>query len=183
MIVVKISDKEYNLPEGWNEVNLFKFEQILKKNALISEYKSQVLFGLELFSILIDCPVDDLKNLTKSSFETLIKETEWMKSEVVGEKKEQFVINGEVFKPLKDLNKLTMGDNISIEMVINESDESNLLINILPILLRKVRTIKNETGCLVEELESFQPELYNERKVLFSKEIFITDVIGFRDFF
>jgi hypothetical protein len=183
MVILKIADKEYNLSEGWNEVNLEKFKLIMKKNQLIREYKSQILFGLEIFSILIDCHVDDLKNLTKTSFETLTGEISWINDAPVGIEKEYFIIDGVKWKPLKDLNKLTMGDNISIEMMINESDETDMLINILPILLRRVRVVKDELGNEVEELMPFDAEKYEMTKTLFMKNIFITDVINFKDFF
>jgi hypothetical protein len=75
-----------------------------------------------------------------------------------------------------------MGDNISLELLIKDSDEANMLINILPVLLRKVKKVKTEDG-EIEELEPFVAEKYNERKTLFGKSIFITDVINFRDFF
>ena len=183
MVIVKIAEREYQLPEGWNEVNLSKFQRIIEKNELISEYKSQILFGLELFSILIDCDVEDLKQLTKTSFEKLSEETKWLYNDVVGVEKPEFVINGETYRPLKDLNKLTMGDNISLEMMINESNQATLIPNILPILLRKVRKIKGEDGNWIEELEPFNAEEYHERRKLFLENIYITDVINFKDFF
>jgi len=183
MVVVKIADKEYNLPEGWGEVNLSKFQRILEKNDLIAEYKSQILFGLEIFSILIDCDVEDLKSLTKTSFEKLSEETKWLYDEVKGNEKDEFVIEGEIYRPLKDLNKLTMGDNISLEMMIKESNQATLITNILPVLLRKVKKIKLESGEWAEELEPFNAELYAERRRLFMENIYITDVINFKDFF
>lgn len=183
MVIVKIGEKEYELPEGWHEVSLWKFKGIVEKNALIKEYKSQILFGLEIFSILIDCSVDDLKGLTRNSFETLTKEIEWVNEAPVGIDKEEFLIDGIRWKPLKDLNKLTMGDNISLEMMINDSTDATLLLNILPILLRRVKVVKDELGVEKEELLPFEAELYNERKELFGKNIFITDVINFKDFF
>ena len=183
MVIVKIGEREYSLPESWSEVNLSKFQRILEKNDLIAEYKSQILFGLEIFSILIDCDVEDLKSLTKTSFEKLSEETKWLYSDVVGSEKDEFVIGDEVFRPLKDLNKLTMGDNISLEMMIKESTQASLIINILPILLRKVKKIKVESGEWIEELEPFNAELYYERKKLFMEHIYITDVINFKDFF
>jgi hypothetical protein len=183
MVIVKLIDKEYEMPEGWNEVNLSKFEQILEKNRLIAEYKSQILFGLEVFSILIGCPMDDLRNLSKSSFEILTKEIEWVNETPKAEHKEEFIIGGEKFKPLRDLNKMTMGESISLELMIKESNEANLLINILPILLRKVKQVKDEKGNITEELIPFESEKYEERKNLFKENIFITDVIAFKDFF
>ena len=88
-----------------------------------------------------------------------------------------------MWRPIKDLNKLTMGDNISLELMISESNESNLLNNILPILMRRVKTIKGEGGITYEELDSFHSEKYSEIRNLLVKNIMITDVITFKDFF
>jgi hypothetical protein len=182
MVTVKILNKEYELPEGWHEVNLEKFEKIILKNKVIDEYKSQILFGLEIFAILTDAEINDLKNLTRESFEILSNEISWMTQTPKGIEKGEFIINNEVWKPIKDLNKLTMGDNISLELMISESDESNLILNILPILIRKVKIIK-ENGIEIEELQAFDSNKYSDTKELFSKSIYITDVINFKDFF
>jgi hypothetical protein len=183
MITLKINNKEYGLPEGWSEVNLDKFEKIMVKNSQIKEYKSQILFGLEVLSILIDCEVDDLKNLTRASFETLSNEISWINEAPVGIEKDNFIIEGEMWRPIKDLNKLTMGDNISIELMIGESNETNILNNILPILMRKVRGVKGEGGITYEELEPFDSMNYVKTRGLLSKSVMITDVINFKDFF
>jgi hypothetical protein len=183
MVTLRIGEKEFELPEGWHEVNLDKFVKIIEKNNLIGEYKSQILFGLEILGILIDADVVELKNLTKKSFDTLSDEIKWINEAPVGMDKDEFEIDGGVFRPLKDLNKLTMGDNISLELVIGQSNEATFIVNILPILLRKVKRIKGEDGNYIEELEGFEDDKYEERKKLFMDNIFITDVVNFRDFF
>ena len=182
MVIVKIAEHEYNLPESWDEVNLEKFKKIIEKNQLISEYKSQILFGLEILSILIDCEVENLKNISKASFETLVKEIDWINTSPVAKEKEEFIILGERWKPMRDLNKLTMGDNISLELMINSSNEATLLINILPILLRKVKVVKLESGETKEELMPFDDGKYEELKDAIQKNIFITEVMNFKDF-
>lgn len=182
MLIVKIEEKEWNLPESWSEVNLKKFEGILRKNTQISEYKSQIKFSLEILSILLDCRVEDLHNLTKESFETLTNEIAFIKDAPIGVDKELFIIGGKKYKLLKDLNKLKMGDNISLELMIKESTEADLLINILPILLREVKEVK--VGDDIEQsLCDFDAEKYAELKTLFSENIFITEVINFKSFF
>lgn len=183
MITLKIADREYLLPEGWHEVNLHKFSKIMEKNSQIAEYKSQILFGLEVLSILIDSRVDDLKNLTRGAFATLSEEISWINETPKAINKEEFVIDGVKWRPIKDLNRLTMGDNISLELMIGESNETNILNNILPILMRKVKTIKGEGGITYEELESFDSINYTATRDLLSKNIMITEVITFKDFF
>lgn len=182
MIVVKIQGKEWDLPEGWHEVNLKKFAEIITKNTQIAEYKSQIKFSLEILSILLGCAVEDLHNLTKESFEILTGEIGWLSDEPVGVDKDDFIIGGKKYRLLKDLNKLKMGENISLELVIKESTQADLLINVLPILLREVREVKN--GDQIEEsLLDFSAEDYHNTKTLFSENIFITEVINFKSFF
>jgi len=182
MNIVEIGGKHWDLPEGWNEVNLDKFKNIILKNAQIDEYKSQIKFSLEILSILLGCETVDLENLTKGSFEKLIEEISWIGTPPVGEDKEVFNIGGKRWKTFKDFNKLKMGDNISLEILIKQSTQADLLINILPILLREVKEVKGEGGTK-EILCDFDAENYEELKTLFSKNIFITEVINFKAFF
>lgn len=182
MVIVKIENEEYNLPEGWDEVNLEKFRKIMEKNKLIGEYKSQILFGLEILSILIDCGVERLMKISKNSFEKLVEEIQWINELPVAKDVDEFFILGERWKPMKDLNRLTMGDNVSLELMINQSTEETLLINILPILLRKVKVVKLENGEVREELMPFDDKNYEEIKDAIQKNIFITEVMNFKDF-
>ena len=182
MVVVKIADKEWNLPESWSEVSLEKFSKIILKNSQIEEYKSQIKFSLEILSILLDCEIEDLNNLTKESFEKLTSEIDFIGTAPVGVDKEDFYFEGKRWRLLKDLNKLKMGDNISLELVIKESNDATLLINILPILLREVKEIKVDDKIEIQ-LKDFDAEKYDELKTLFMKNIFITEVINFKSFF
>lgn len=182
MIVVEILDKEYNLPEGWHEVSVEKFERIIKHSTFLSEYKSQVLFSLEMIAIILDAPIEDIKRLNKESFEILVEKCLWTKGEIMPTPKDEIYIDDAVYIPIKDFNKLTMGDTVSIEVMIAESKPEEVLGNILPVLIRKgVTKVKEGKSVLVPG--EFDADEYNELKDLFKKNIMVTDVINIKSFF
>ena len=182
MIQIEILDKEYDLPEGWHEVSVEKFEKIIKHSTFLSEYKSQMLFALEMIAIILDAPLEDIKRLNKESFEILADKCAWAKNEIMATPKDEIHIGDEVFIPIKDFNKLTMGDTVSIELMIAESKPEEVLGNILPVLVRKgVSKVKEGKTILVPG--EFDADEYSELKDLFKKNIMVTDVMNIKTAF
>ena len=91
----------------------------------------------------------------------------------------EFTIGDDKYIAISDFNKLSMGDNISLELMINESTEHNLLSNILPILIRKAK-VKGDGSLVPDE---FDGDKYNELRELFKKELKVTDVLHLSNFF
>jgi hypothetical protein len=182
MLIVEINEKEYNLPENWSEVTVEKFEKIMRHSSFLSEYKSQTLFALEMFGLLLDCPVEEIKKLSKDSFSVLSEKCAWANEEIKSSLRNEFHINDKVYIAVKDFNKLSMGDAVSLEIMIGESKNEEILGNILPMLIRKAKpVVKN--GESVLEAGEFNADEYNELRDLFKKNIMVTDVIGLKDFF
>ena len=183
MITFEIGGKDYELPTGWHEVNLEKFEKIVKHSSILSEYKSKVLYAIELFAILLEAPVDDIMKLDRSSYEILAEKCQWAQNgKIPSIKKDTFEIDGETWVAFTNLNKLNMGDSVSLELMINESNEQNILINILPILIRKQKT-KMVDGKEVKVPSEFDADNYELTKQLFRKELMVSDVMWIKDFF
>lgn len=183
MIIIELEGKEYRMPESWTEVKLETFEKIVKHISVLSDYKSQYQYAIELFSILTDAPTDDLYGMTKASFEELSKRCEWASGDVEATDVKSWVIEGEEFMAVKDLNSLTMGDTISLELTIQNSQSWELLTNILPILIRKVKVISKPDGEVKKVPEKFDADNYEETKQLFRKHLNVADVNQLKDFF
>ena len=182
MLVIEIGENKYNLAEGWEEISVRKFERIIKHSQFLSEYKSQTLFALEMFSILLDAPLEEVKRLNKESFSILSDKCAWVNGEVKPSNKIEFQINGDLYIAMKDFNTLSMGDAVSLELIINDSSNDNMIGNILPVLVRKAKPIiKNGETKLVAE--DFNDSEYSELKELFLDNLMIVDVIGLKDFF
>lgn len=183
MIIIEINDKEYNLPQSWNEVNIETFEKVMKHSSVLSTYKSEVLYTLEMFSILSGAPVDELKQMNRESFDKIGSLCEWANEEIQPTHKDRWIIEGEEYKAVNNMNSLTMGDTVSLELMINESDEANLLGNILPMLIRRVKKITKSNGDIKETLCEFDADGYSELRDLFRKNLFVGDVFQLKSFF
>jgi len=183
MIIIEMGGKDYNLPEGWNEVNLEMFRKIQRLSSVLNSYKSKTQFALEMTGILMNAPISDLMKLDRESYEVLSDKCAWVQDEIKTNRKvKSFEINGETWMPLDNFNKLSMGDQISIELMISESDEVDILGNILPMMIRRaVKKIRNGEEVLVPG--EFDVENYEETKSLLLNNLFITDVLNLQSFF
>lgn len=182
MYNIKIKEDVYKLPEGWHEVTLKKYKKIIVHNTLMQEYKSKTLFAIELFAILLECDVDLLKKMSQKDFNKLSEKISWANKKIIPTNKKQFQINGDLYVPVKNMNDLSMGEAVDLETIINDSRDEELLINLLPILIRKAKTIvKDGENILVPS--DYDMDIYNKTKQLFEDNLNVADVIKFRDFF
>lgn len=182
-MIIELEGHEYTLPEGWGEVNLEKFEKLMKHFSVLSEYKSQFQYAIELFAILLDAPVDKLSKITKGSFELLAEKIKWSDGTITPTGTKEWTIEGQDYMVVKDLNSLEMGEMVSLELQIGNSQNWELLTNILPILVRKVKTINLPNGDIKKVPDRFDAESYEETKQLFRKHMMVADVNELRDFF
>jgi len=182
MKIIEIGEKEYMMPESWGDVSVAKFEKLAKHNSLLNTYKSETLFTLEMFSLILDAPLDDIKRLDRESFTILASELSWLNSDMDWTGKKEYEIDGENYVCLDNLNKLSMGDSISLELMVGQSSPENILSNILPVLIRKVKKV-NKNGKEIMKLEDFDAERFEEIKSLYSEKLMVADVIRVKDFF
>lgn len=176
---VEIGDNQYDLPESWSDITVKKFEEIVAHTKNLAEYKSDILFALEMFSILLEAPLEEVKKLNKDAFQFLSDTLEWANSEVPNnEAIETYEIDGEVWMPIKDLGKLTMGEVVDLELILKNSTETNVLSNLLPLLIRKAKP-KTSGGLKPGD---FNLEDYEEIKEK-CKTLKVTEVIHLKSFF
>ena len=182
MKTFELQGQEYTLPEGWHEVNLATFERIVDHSQNLADYKSNLQFALEMLSILLEMPIDTLKRLNKASFDILSDSCEWTNQAIIPTNRKEFEINGEIYVPLTDLNQITMGENIDLEILATNSKGNEMLTNILPILIRKAipKSVNGKTKLIPSEYDSSQ---YDDTKELFREHLMVADVIGLRDSF
>lgn len=183
MITIELDGKEYDMPDGWHEINIEKFEKLVKHFSILSEYKSQYQYAIELFSILMDAPVEEMSKITKGSFEILATKIEWTKQDIPPTGRRNFIIDGEEYMAVRNLDALEMGDVVSLELQINNSQNWELLTNMLPILVRKAKKVQKSDGTYKTIPGDFNADEYEETKELFRKHLLIADVNELRSFF
>jgi hypothetical protein len=182
MIIIELEGKEYKMPESWIEVNLELFEKLATHANLLADYKSKFQYSVEMIAILTGAPVGDLMRMTRGSFEELSTKVEWATDEVTSTGIREWIIDGEEWMAVKDLNSLNMGDIVSVELMIQNSDSVTLLGNILPILIRRVKSIERG-GKTIKVPDDFNADDYDEIKKLFKKNLSVADVMELRVFF
>jgi hypothetical protein len=182
MIKIELNNKTYDLPQSWNEITVERFERIQKHATLINTFKSQTQFAFEMYAFILDAPVEELRMITKSSFDILSEKCTWATGDIKPTKKKRFKIDGEDYIPMEKLDKLTMGDVASLELMIAESSSEEILGNILPILIRPAKKIiKGDKE--VEVPGEVDWENYADIKDKMKKNLMVADVINFKDFF
>lgn len=131
MLRIKIKDKEYDLPNSWDEVTVAQYFKIIN----IENKDKNSLYYFEIISILINCDISILyANLVDTSgFVKLIQAIGFLFKEIIVENKPKVIIEGESWNVISKLEGITFGNWISIETLL----KSNSFINsILTILLR-----------------------------------------------
>lgn len=135
-IDVEGTNKTYNLPESWEEVNVRQFTELYRvKNPNNNELLGAVNLISALSSIeqgvLLQMDIDDFKNLaSKITFIT---------TEVTKEDVDYVEIGDDKYYLYTDFNKLTTGEVITVETMLEsaEYDVHKIISDLLCIFLRK----------------------------------------------
>jgi len=157
---IEIDDevKEFSLPENWNEVSV---EQFIK----LFSFNREELNVIELTTKVVNCftgiDEDILMMMDVNDFKKIADQLSFTQSdEGMIEKSEYVELLGEKYYIRTDFNSFTMGEIISIETILSESQGNifKVMDRLLCIFLRK----KKDNG----KLETFRGE-FMERTSLF----------------
>lgn len=186
MITININGEKYDCPSEWNEVTLRKFYNVMVLAEKKKDFKSDLDYTLDFIHYLSDIPKERLMDLKSESYVKLVNQLDWVSKEPKGQDIDIIEIDDKKFMFPKDLNNLTMGESISVELAIkdNEGNLAEAFINLLPILLRPVKEIKDlDNDDIKYEQIPLDTENIESRKELFMDKLMVTEVIKFRDFF
>ena len=175
MITVRLFDKEYDLPQSWNEVSLGDYQKIYKLEA--DSYSSQPFYLLDIISVLTGINTDLLLQCGDTGIATLIDTLKWLNNtEIGGAFIKTFEMDGVKYGYHPNLEKLNLGEAISLELeVSNQDDGYENMHRILAILIRPV----DDTGKLLP----FSPDDYLQRAEMYQNELKMTHVYKGINFF
>lgn len=144
MIELKLENKTHLLPTSWEEVTLEKFQKICKLNTT-----NKLNYYVQLLNIFTEIDEKILINLKANQFKEIIKELDF----IFNEKLEDVFVNnfkiGEDKYVLKDFNTLTLGEQVSLETLIEKNDNIQNAHYFFAILFKK----NNEEELNFDELE------------------------------
>jgi hypothetical protein len=179
-----LNEKTYDLPESWNEISLKRYINIAKLEEQRKDFFLGELYLLKMIEALCDVEDGELDELTldvvndiSEALKFLQAETEWPVNKFVE-------IEGTIYVFPADLNKLTMGEYISIKTFQeNSQTQADALPYILSVVLRPGRLEKNEeTGEEKWVQDKFTANNIEYRRELFMKHPVI-DLMGPINFF
>ena len=160
-----------NQINGWNNIVVSQFQEIYSLNR--NDFNSDDEFNLQLISILIDKPVNDLGDFEYDEYLSTIESIEFIKNLPKNQPKQSIVTPSSILYLKNDFNQLVIGEFIDLENLFTSGYIKNLDI-ILPILYR-VKKIKN-SPLYLDEFEKYGDWIFHRAKLFHN--IKITDVYG-----
>ena len=146
----------------WGEINLREFISIAEIETEKETEGRAIAKRVKIISLLSGVELKELYKLNTKGFEKLIKATSFLDKEPK-EDKNPIRIDGVTYKAV-ELNKLTVGENISIEQLLTEAQNTgrNIMADLIAILIREVKD-----GKVVD----FDPDTLQARKELFLERL------------
>ena len=183
MYKFKIDDREINMPTDWSEITLQRYIDIVKIYNERELYNIPELFVLRLIEVLCGLEQDALDNLNLGELEEIITKVDFLEKEPEWPIKKSLNINGVDYIFAPDINKLTMGEYISIK-VYEQNLTGDILMKIPYLLAIILRPAVKELidGVEVVRQEKFNPDNIEDRKNLFLG-FSVYDVMGNVNFF
>jgi len=183
MITLEIDNIQYTAPEGWHEVSLELFDKITELKDL---ELSGLHYSIALMTFLIGCESVVVKKLASEDIMVLNDLFKWVSEEIKPRMVESVLIEGITYAFPTNLDKLSWGEKADAELIIKTENMETMkgLSKLLALLLRPATLVLN-TESNKEELilEEYGIVNYEYRHDLFYKNLNMSDVMKFRDFF
>lgn len=140
---------EYMIPESWDEVTVKQFCDLFSTTG---EGLNEIENIVRIVSIFTNIKMDELMMMSPDDFQTISKVVTFITQDIKGENVESIDVDGEEYFLKSDFEKLTMGEILSIDTLLQQNENNLLKVmdKLLCIFLRK----KNSKG----NLESFRNE-------------------------
>ena len=164
-------NKTYNIPTSWNEVSVRQFNQLYRfKN----ENSNELLGVVNLISAISDIDTSILLQMDIDDFKSLTSQVEFVTTEVPKVEVDYLEVNGDKYYLYTDFNKLTTGEVITLETILESSnfDIHKVMTDLLCLFLRK----KDSEG----RFEKFTTDMLKRKEIFLELPVSqIYHVFGF----
>jgi hypothetical protein len=147
MYKFELNNKEYNIPNCWEDMTLGDYIRIMKLEEKKDDYLVPELYLIKMIETLTNISNDELDDMDIDCVEDIIKNMNlgFLGTEPKWEHIKHINIDGVEYVFPKDLNKLKMGEVISIKTLQSQiPNEVDVIPYILAVLLRPGKLVKNE---------------------------------------
>jgi hypothetical protein len=167
----KIREKEYQMPTNWNEVDLNIYVKLSELEETKANFGIPELYLLKVLEVLCNVEDGELDELTLDMVNDLVGLVSFVQEEPVWSNVNHLTIEETEYVFPDDLNKLTMGEYISIKTLQESNTTAGIIPYILAIILRPgSKIVDPETGKEKWIQEKFSTTNLEWRKELFLKQ-------------
>ena len=180
----KIGKQEFRMPTEWKEITLATYVKMAELDEKKEDIGMPELYLLKVIEALCGVEEGDLDDLTLDMVNELSESVGFLKEEPTWSNTKHIKIEDIDYVFPSDLNKLTMGEYISIKTLQDaQSTKSGIIPYILAIILRPGKLVLNEeTGKEVWKQDKFNVANLEWRKELFMNQP-VFDLMGPVTFF
>jgi hypothetical protein len=152
----KFNEKEYSLPNTWEDLTVEVFIEVLKLEKTKDLYQYDELYVARMIEILLGISEEELNEFELEIFTILVEEVHFLQKEPTYENKKEIFIDEVKYVTPSNFNKLTLGEYASIKTLTKDKPYEEQMLTILSIIVRP-------------EGEKFEAAKINERKDRFKK--------------
>lgn len=167
--------KSFDVPENWDEVTVQQFMGLVELQEEAKEEVNPLNTIIKLTHLMTGIPIDIVEMVPVDQFHLIQDTLKYTKEEVDIEKKDSVEIDGDTYYIKNDFNSLTMGETITIETLVKDTQNvMSIFDKLLCVFLRK----KTKKG----NLETFKSTFIEDRSEMF-RRLPISEVYAIMVFF
>lgn len=146
----------YNLPTEWDDITVRQLQKVAKIQA--EDNPNLIETSAKVIAALLDIELETVYMLSPQAFNQLTAEVEFLNTDITTTSVDSIMVGDDEYFLKKDYNKLTMGEVISIQAIINKSKDN--IIEAMPELLCIFLRKKNNG-----ELETFKNSFMDRAEI------------------
>jgi len=178
-----IGEKEIKAPTNWEEITLRKYFAIAKLEQAKSTFAFEELYMMKMIEIFCNASEEEMDEMTLDQVAEISESLQFMSNMDDWKINTNINIGGVDYVFPKDMNKLTMGEYISIKTLQeNIPDTIDTIPLILGIILRPGKKVIDDYGREKWIQNKFDVEGIEIRKELFMDQP-VSNVMGAINFF
>lgn len=164
----------YEIPESWKEVNVEQFCKIMEAQELLDN-KNPIMASVKMINAITGIPEDIIMLTPVDEVKKISESLQFTNTEIETNETESVIVDGEEYFIKKDFNSLNMGEVITIETIMDQTNQNifKAFDQLLCIFLRK----KKDNG----KLEAFKTEHLTRADIF--KKVSISDIYQTMVFF
>jgi hypothetical protein len=170
---LELNNKEYNIPESWDEINLDKFIKIQKLIETKQDYEDDIWI-LKLIEVIIDISEDELNEVPFKELGKLSAAVSNIYNQEIPKSLPKKIIIDDIEYGFVTLDDISTGEYTSIKTIFQKMETSDALPYMLTILIRPI---------VNDKLEKYNPQVCINRNKLFLEKLMVSHFKGLIDFF